>query len=57
MLNLSMNEQKQIMGGKKYKAYYYRANGRKRTKTFYNLADAMEWVEDHDLGYGGGVQD
>lgn len=57
MLNLSMIEQKQIIGGKVYIAYVYRSNGSKITHSFTDLSAAMAWVEDNDLGYGGGVQD
>lgn len=57
MLNLSMTEQKQIVGGKIYTAYVYRKNGSKITKKFTDLGAAMAWVEDNDIGYGGGILD
>lgn len=46
MLNLSMNEQKEIFGGRRWKTVIFDANGKQiRRKTFDDWREAEDWGE------------
>ncbi|MDS0528270.1 hypothetical protein NNC19_21525 [Clostridium sp. SHJSY1] len=46
MLNLSINEQKEILGGTRYKAIIYDADGsRIDSENFSSYEDAYNWAE------------